>query len=63
MNIGQPSPQRKGNKMYGLNDPKSPNYIPDMAERVKVLAELQILSGLNSMTVTELIEYFNGEAK
>jgi hypothetical protein len=48
--------------MYGLNNPKSPNYIANLSERVRVLAELQLASNENSMTVTELIAYFN-EAK
>lgn len=52
-------PQPKGNKMYGLNDPASPNYIADIAERVKTLAELQLASQENSMTIDELIAFFN----
>jgi hypothetical protein len=48
--------------MYGLNDKTSPNYIADFAERVRVMAELQLQAQENSMTISELIAYYN-EAK
>lgn len=53
-------PPQKEKKMYGLNDKNSPNYIADFAERVRVMAELQLASQENSMTIEELIAYYNG---
>jgi len=48
--------------MYGLNDKNSPNYIADFVERVRTMAELQLQAQENSMTISELIAYYN-EAK
>jgi hypothetical protein len=45
--------------MYGLNDKNSPNYIADFAERVRTMAELQLQAQENSMTISELIAYYN----
>jgi hypothetical protein len=58
---GQPSPQDKEQEMYGLNDKNSPNYIADFAERVRTMAELQLQAQENSMTISELIAYYNGD--
>jgi hypothetical protein len=44
--------------MYGLNDPKSPNYIADQGQRILAAAELAIMAEGNSMTMQELIYYF-----
>lgn len=30
--------------MYGLNDPKSDNYVADLSERIRVAAELQTVA-------------------
>jgi len=45
--------------MYGLNDKNSPNYIADFAERVRTMAELQLQAQENSMTISELVAYYN----
>ena len=44
---------------YGLNNPASPNYIADFAERVRTLAELQLQAQENSMTISEMINFYN----
>ena len=40
----------KGNNVYGLNDPKSPNYIADMNDRIRVLAEIHTVAASLGVT-------------
>lgn len=45
----------KGNNVYGLNDPQSPNYIADLNERIRIAAEMQTVAGNLFIAAAELV--------
>jgi len=46
----------KGNNVYGLNDPKSPTYIADMNERIRLLAAIHTVAASLGVTAAAFIE-------
>lgn len=42
--------------MYGLNDPKSENYVADQNERIRIAAALQSFAADTQLTAGRLLE-------
>jgi hypothetical protein len=41
--------------VYGLNDPKSDNYVADLNERIRVAAEMQTVAANLFIAAAELV--------